>query len=125
MAGVAVNIIIFVGGFMSDELSQKKCVPCEGGTQPLAENGIKAYLLKLSGWEYINGEIVKSFTFKNYYQTMAFVNAVAFISHQENHHPDMEVSYKSCKVRYSTHVIKGLSENDFICAAKVDALLKI
>ena len=109
---------------MSEELAQKKCKPCEGGTLPLAENGIKAYLLKLSGWEYVKGEIVKTFTFKNYYETMAFGNAVAFISHQEDHHPEMEVSYKNCKIHYSTHSIKGLSENDFICAAKVDQLLK-
>lgn len=109
---------------MSEDLAQQKCKPCEGGTLPLAENGIKAYLLKLSGWEYVGGEIVKTFTFKNYYQTMAFVNAAAFISHQEDHHPEMEVGYKTCKIRYSTHSIKGLSENDFICAAKVDQLLK-
>lgn len=106
------------------DLTQKKCKPCEGGTPPLAADGIKAYLLKLSGWELQNGEIVKTFPFKNYHETMAFVNAVAFISHREDHHPNMEVSYKNCKVRYSTHSIKGLSENDFICAAKVDALLK-
>ena len=78
----------------------------------------------MSGWEEKEGGIVKTFTFKNYYETMAFVNAVAFISHQEDHHPDIEVGYKTCKVRYFTHSIKGLSENDFICAAKVDALLK-
>ena len=108
----------------SEDLSQKKCKPCEGGTKPINENGIKVYLLKLSGWEYVNGEIVKTFPFKNYHQTMAFVNAVAWIAHQEDHHPDMEVGYKTCKVRYSTHAIGGLSENDFICAAKIDQLLK-
>jgi 4a-hydroxytetrahydrobiopterin dehydratase len=72
----------------------------------------------------VEGHIERTFTFKNYYETMAFVNAVAFISHQEDHHPDMEVGYKTCKVRYFTHSIKGLSENDFICAAKVDKLIK-
>lgn len=110
---------------MSEELSQQKCKPCEGGTTPLAEKGIKAYLLKLSGWEKIGDEIVKTFTFQNFHETMAFVNAVAFIAHQEDHHPELEVSYKKCKIHYSTHSIKGLSENDFICAAKVDALLKV
>jgi 4a-hydroxytetrahydrobiopterin dehydratase len=116
----------------SENLAQKKCKPCEGGTKPINENGIKVYLLKLAGWEHIarssasgqGGEIVKVFSFKNYHQTMAFVNAVAWIAHQEDHHPDMEVGYKTCKVKYSTHAIGGLSENDFICAAKIDQLLK-
>jgi 4a-hydroxytetrahydrobiopterin dehydratase len=106
------------------DLTQKKCKPCEGGTKPLAGDGLKAYLLRLSGWENLGNAIAKTFTFMNYYQTIAFVNAVAFIAHQEDHHPDLEVGYKTCKVRYSTHSIGGLSENDFICAAKVDALLQ-
>ena len=106
------------------DLASQKCKPCEGGTKPLAGDGLKAYLLKLSGWELVDKEIVKTFTFKNYYQTMAFVNAVAYIAHQEDHHPEMEVGYKTCKVHYSTHAIGGLSENDFICAAKVDNLIK-
>jgi len=69
-------------------------------------------------------EIQRTLAFKNYYHTMAFVNALAYISHAENHHPDLMVSYNRCVVRYSTHAIGGLSENDFICAAKTDALLK-
>ncbi|EGQ63942.1 pterin-4-alpha-carbinolamine dehydratase, partial [Acidithiobacillus sp. GGI-221] len=63
------------------------------------------------------------FRFKNFYETMAFVNAVAWISHREDHHPDLELGYNRCVVHYSTHAIGGLSENDFICAARVDALL--
>jgi len=106
------------------ELTQKKCKPCEGGTKALNLVMIKGYLTQLPGWEHVNGEIVKTFHFKDYHQTMAFVNAVAWISHQEDHHPDMEVGYKTCKVRYVTHAIKGLSDNDFICAAKVNALLE-
>lgn len=109
---------------LDGDLASKKCKPCEGGTKPLSGDGLKAYLLKLSGWELSNNEIVKVFTFKNYYQTMAFVNSVAYIAHQEDHHPEMEVGYKTCKVHYSTHAIGGLSENDFICAAKVDQLIK-
>lgn len=70
-------------------------------------------------------EITRDFQFKNYYQTLAFVNAIAWIAHQENHHPDLEVSYNKCRVRYSTHAIEGLSENDFICAAKVDAIFAL
>jgi len=108
---------------MSD-LASRKCVPCEGKIPPLDDAAVKNYLTQLPGWEKINQEIVKVFTFRNYYETMAFVNAAAFIAHQEDHHPDLEVSYKTCKVRYTTHAIKGLSENDFICAAKVNALVK-
>ena len=68
-------------------------------------------------------EIRRIYSFKNYYQTMAFVNALAWVAHGEDHHPDIEVGYSRCHVRYSTHAIGGLSENDFICAAKIDALL--
>ena len=107
---------------MSD-LASQKCVPCEGGTRPLDDVGVKNYLTQLSGWEKVNLEIVKVFSFKNYYETIAFVNAVAFIAHREDHHPDLEVSYKTCKVHFSTHAIGGLSENDFICAAKVNLLI--
>jgi 4a-hydroxytetrahydrobiopterin dehydratase len=71
-----------------------------------------------------DGMLVKTFRFKNYHQTMAFVNATAWISHQEDHHPDLAVSYGSCRVGYMTHAIGGLSENDFICAAKVDGLFE-
>lgn len=67
--------------------------------------------------------IERTFTFKNYYHTLAFVNAVAWIAHQEDHHPELSFGYKQCRVRYTTHAVGGLSENDFICAAKVDRLL--
>jgi 4a-hydroxytetrahydrobiopterin dehydratase len=76
----------------------------------------------VNGWAQRGHELVKTYPFKNYYETMAFVNATAWISHQEDHHPDLEVGYRQCCVRYSTHAIGGLSENDFICAAKLDAL---
>ena len=79
-------------------------------------------LKDLSGWELVGNELVKTFDFSNYYETMAFVNATAWVSHHEDHHPDLEVGYRQCCVRYSTHAIGGLSENDFICAAKIDAL---
>ena len=104
-------------------LADKKCKPCEGGTLPLTEPQIRDMLKQVNGWDYINGEITKTFPFKNYYQTTAFVNAVAWIAHREDHHPDIEFGYKTCQVRYSTHAIKGISENDFICAAKIDALV--
>ena len=108
----------------TEDLSGKKCKPCEGGAQPLNQVMVKGYLARLPGWEAEGQGIVKTFPFQNYHQTMAFVNAVAWIAHREDHHPDLEVGYKACKIRYSTHAIGGLSENDFICAAKVESLLK-
>ena len=108
---------------MNDPLTEKKCLPCEGGVSPLSETEINDLLSKLTGWQYISGEITKTFLFKNYLPTIAFVNAVAWIAEKEGHHPDLEVSYNRCKVRYSTHAIQGISENDFICAAKIDAII--
>ncbi len=107
------------------DLSKGKCKPCEGGVPPLTDAEVKSNLAQLKGWEVVNGEIAKTYNFKNYYETMAFVNAAAWISHREDHHPDIEVGYNKCRVRYSTHAIGGLSENDFICAAKIDALFDI
>ena len=106
------------------DLARKKCKPCEGGTKPLSEGEIREYLKGVNGWSYAGGEVTKSFTFKNYYETTAFVNAVAWIAHREDHHPQIEFGYKTCKVSWSTHAIKGISENDFISAAKVEELLK-
>jgi len=83
---------------------------------------VAANLKKIHGWDHAEGKITKTFNFKDYYQTMAFVNASAWVSHRENHHPDMEVFYNRCRISYSTHAINGLSINDFICAAKLDAL---
>ena len=107
---------------MSD-LTAKRCVPCEGGVEPLAPEEADAMLTRLDGWVRDGNEIKKTFEFRNYYQTMAFVNASAYVSHREDHHPDLLVGYKACAVTYTTHAIGGLSENDFICAAKLDALV--
>ena len=79
-------------------------------------------LRQVPGWERAGGEISRSYKFKNYYETMAFVNAAAWVSHREDHHPDLEVGYNACRVRYSTHSVGGLSESDFASAAKVEAL---
>ena len=105
------------------ELASGHCVPCEGGTPPLEEGRAAQLLTQLPGWERCGAGISRTFKFKNHHHTIAFVNAVAWISHRENHHPDLEVGYNTCRVRYSTHAIGGLSENDFICAAKVEGLL--
>ena len=104
------------------DLGAKTCKPCEGGVPPLEQAEINRLLQELEGWEQAGKEITKVYQFKNYYETMAFVNATAWISHHEDHHPELEVSYKQCRVRYSTHAIGGLSENDFILAAKIDKL---
>ncbi|HVV69511.1 MAG TPA: 4a-hydroxytetrahydrobiopterin dehydratase [Gammaproteobacteria bacterium] len=106
------------------DLTQKKCLPCEGGVAPLTLSEANNLLGQVLGWQLDStGQVIsRDFTFKNFYQVMAFVNAVAWLAHQENHHPDLEVGYQHCLVRYSTHAIGGLSENDFICAAKVNGL---
>jgi len=108
-----------------NELARKKCVPCEGGVAPLTPEQVRPMLKGLQGWALDGRMIAKTYQFKNYYETMAFVNAAAWVSHREDHHPDMMVGYGQCRVAYITHAIDGLSENDFICAAKLDALFEI
>lgn len=110
----------------SCNLSDKHCVPCEGGVDPLTSEQVQKYLEDLSDWNSNDDHtiITKTFMFKGYYKTIAFVNAIAWIAQAENHHPDLEVSYNKCIVHFSTHAINGLSENDFICATKVENLIK-
>ena len=103
-------------------LTDKKCTPCEGGVAPMTAPQIEQMLGQVDQWEYVEDHIEKTYNFKNYYETISFVNAVAWVSNQEGHHPNMEVNFRDCKVNYWTHAIGGMSENDFICAAKVDAL---
>jgi len=107
------------------DLAQKKCQACERGASPLNAEEAARLLKLLDGWALDGGMIAKTYAFKNYYQTMAFVNATAWISHREDHHPDITVGYNQCRVRYITHALDGLSENDFICAAKLDALFDL
>ena len=110
---------------MSSDLSQKHCESCEGIGQALVQDQIDKLASQLNkAWEIVDGKLIKrSFQFGNFYETMAFVNAVAWIANQENHHPDIEAGYNYCHLRYMTHALNGLSMNDFICAARVDALL--
>lgn len=105
-------------------LAQRSCKPCEGGIAPLEPEQAARLLVQLDGWALDDNHktLLREFRFRNYYQTLAFVNAVAWIAHQEDHHPDLEVGYNRCRVSYTTHAIGGLSENDFICAARIDAL---
>jgi 4a-hydroxytetrahydrobiopterin dehydratase len=98
----------------------KNCTP---NAPALDAATIDTLLGQLPGWAVIDGSLQSSFSFRNYYETMAFVNAMAWVSHQQDHHPDLMVSYKLCAVSYTTHSADGaLSLNDFICAAKVSAL---
>jgi 4a-hydroxytetrahydrobiopterin dehydratase len=108
-----------------NELARKKCVPCEGGVAPLSEAQVAPLLKGLPGWGLEGKAIARTYEFRNYFETMAFVNAAAWVSHREDHHPDLAVGYNRCRVTYVTHAIDGLSENDFICAAKLDALFEI
>jgi 4a-hydroxytetrahydrobiopterin dehydratase len=107
------------------DLGDRKCTPCEGGTVALDEAASRQFLRSLSGWTLAGATIEKTFHFRNHHETMAFANAVAWISHRENHHPELTIGYADCRVRYWTHAIGGLSENDFICAAKVERLFTL
>lgn len=110
---------------IAGSLVTRQCQPNMAGTPPLGRDQINALLLQLDGWVQQDFVIGKTFKFDNFYQIMSFVNAVAWVSNQQNHHPELTVSYNKCHVEYTTHSINGLSENDFICAAKVDALLTV
>jgi 4a-hydroxytetrahydrobiopterin dehydratase len=108
-----------------ETLAKKKCKPCEGGVPPYNAQQARDTLKQLKGWLLEDGKLVKVYPFGNYFHTMAFVNALAWISHREDHHPDLAVGYNQCRVTYWTHAVGGLSENDFICAAKCDALFDL
>jgi 4a-hydroxytetrahydrobiopterin dehydratase len=109
------------------KLTSKTCKPCEGGTAPLTRDEAEHYLKELSSdWRLspASDSLRREWKFKNFFHTMSFVNALAHIANAEDHHPDLEVGYGYCRVKYATHSINGLSENDFICAAKLDTLPK-
>jgi 4a-hydroxytetrahydrobiopterin dehydratase len=105
------------------ELNEKKCVPCEGGVAALTRAEAQDLRAKLAdGWTLADDakSIRREFKFKDFYRAMSFANAIAHIANIEDHHPDLEVGWGYCRVTFSTHAIQGLSENDFICAAKID-----
>jgi 4a-hydroxytetrahydrobiopterin dehydratase len=103
-------------------LASQHCQPLDG--QPaMAAGQVEQHLAQAPGWALADGAIEKRYDFADYHHTMAFVNAVAWVAHVEDHHPDLAVSYNRCTVRFNTHSVGGISVNDFICAAKVDALL--
>jgi 4a-hydroxytetrahydrobiopterin dehydratase len=110
---------------MVNGLSAKKCMPCEGGVPPLTLAKATALRKQLhKDWKIAKDakSLKRSLKFKDFYRTMSFVNAVAHIANVEDHHPDLEVGYGYCHVTFATHSIGGLSQNDFICAAKLDLL---
>jgi 4a-hydroxytetrahydrobiopterin dehydratase len=104
------------------DLSGGHCVERKTG---LDEAGVAGLLPLLPAWRLEDGKLCRSFTFRNYYQTIAFVNALAYMTHAQDHHPELTIGYNNCLVTYRTHSVGdngGLSENDFICAAKADAI---
>ena len=107
------------------ELALQRCRPLRGAEHKADAGRIHAALQALPGWELVEdgAAIRKTYGFADYYRTLAFVNALAFIAHAEDHHPDLSVHYNRCVVRFSTHDVGGLSDNDFVSAAKTEALL--
>ena len=107
------------------DLLTKHCVPCEGGTKPLTRSQAEAYLAQVPGWSLVEGEpmkIVRAMKFKDFAQAMAFVNQIGEIAEAEGHHPNFCVSWNRVQIELFTHAIGGLSENDFIMAAKINEL---
>lgn len=106
-------------------LADAHCIARRGSEHRLSEARVRELLPEIPGWELAEQgrALIKTFPFPDYYRTMAFVNALAYMAHREDHHPDLGVHYNRCVVRYSTHDVDGLSENDFICAAKAERLV--
>ena len=102
------------------ELSARKCKPCEGGTPPMDDKEVRVMLGKVDGWEWRDNTIRKKFKFKDFSESMKFVNRVAVLAEEEGHHPNIFISWNRVTLTLTTHAIGGLSENDFILAAKID-----
>lgn len=104
-------------------LTEKKCMPCEGGIPPLEDPKIQEYLKEVTNWSIKEGKLHRDFKFKNFKEAIDFINKIADLAEKENHHPDFTLhSWNKVSVTLYTHVIKGLSENDFILAAKINFL---
>ena len=115
-----------VQGAGLNNLKNKHCKPCEGGVCPLDEGISVQHLEKLPGWRLAADKtsITRTLRFRDFLATISFINAMAYMSEQQGHHPDFSAGYDYCDVSYTTHAIGGLSENDFICAAKINDLLE-
>lgn len=108
---------------MGEELANKKCVPCEGGTLPMSEDEAHRYISQVMGWQIIEDKkIKKEFKFNDFKGSLDFVNKVGALAEEEKHHPNITIIYNKVNITLSTHAIGGLSENDFIMAAKIDRL---
>ena len=111
-----------------ENLAKKRCAPCEVGVSPLEDQKIKQLILQVNSWELKeesgHKQIVKDFKFKNFIEAMSFVNKVADVAQREGHHPNITIKYNRVKITNYTHAIKGLHDNDFILAAKIDELTK-
>ena len=107
-------------------LSDKNCQPCEGGVDPMTREQAETLVKQVPGWQLSDdGKMIsRRFEFKGFYKTVAFINAMAWVANSENHHPDFSAGYNYCDINFTTHAIDGLSENDFICAAKINELLE-
>ena len=103
-------------------LKEKKCIPCEGIGTPLNLKQITDFMAELNDWSLEDGHLVRYYRFENFKETMELVNKVAALAEEEKHHPDLFVRYNKLKIELWTHAINGLSENDFILAAKIDSL---
>jgi 4a-hydroxytetrahydrobiopterin dehydratase len=111
---------------MMEELAKKKCVPCEGGTPPMSSQEANQYLSQVMGWELVEDKkIKKEFRFKDFKESLDFVNSVGSLAEEEKHHPNITIIYNKVRLSLSTHAIGGLSQNDFIIAAKIDKLNKL
>ena len=111
-----------------NDLINKKCLPCEGGIMPFDISEIHKYQKKVDGWDVLKDEkkiffLEKKFNFKNFLESQKFINKVSEISEQENHHPDISFGWGYAEIKIMTHAIDGLSENDFILAAKIDDII--
>ena len=113
-----------------NDLTKKKCLPCEGGLPPLDYEEIHKYLKKVNGWDVKKDEkknffIEKKFSFKNFLESQKFINLVGKISESEGHHPDIAFGWGYANIKITTHAVEGLSENDFILASKIDEIVNV
>ena len=116
--------------FFMNDLLNKKCVPCEGGVLPFDISEIHKYQKKVDGWDILKNEkkifyLYKKYEFKNFLESQIFINKVGEVSQNEGHHPDISFGWGYANIKITTHAIEGLSENDFILAAKIDQLTNV
>ena len=113
-----------------NDLTKKKCAPCEGGVLPFDISEVHKYQKKIDGWDILKNEkkifyLYKKYEFKNFLESQTFINKVGEISENEGHHPDISFGWGYAEIKITTHAIKGLSENDFILAAKIDKVTNV